>query len=309
MWGLVFGECAKRGLDWGIHTTWVESHWISNTESNWNLLHPQYTTRTKHGSPRLASASLAFPEVMAHKLRLVDERLAMKPKTVFLDLFRNGGWSPALEYVQPVRDAWRARHGGEPPDSATDPRWLALVSEWQMAYVRAFAAKCHAAGAPLATACAAGTVVPALARLFRLGMDRVEPVAPAGTSPLPARSLGARVVAVEVAVALLLASAALVARMPRDYDTGWSGIAYEESSNPGRMTLVVALALLAVFLVLTVRFNSWRRASLALLPAAGSRSFGMTLLGGYLAYALAGLPLAAALKPAGDRRQERAGIC
>ena len=346
MWGLVFGECAKRGLDWGIHTTWEESHWISNTESNWNLLHPQYTTRTKHGSPRLASASLAFPEVMAHKLRLVDERLAMKPKTVFLDLFRNGGWSPALEYVQPVRDAWRARHGGEPPDSATDPRWLALVSEWQMAYVRAFAAKCHAAGAPLATsgvavsaaalvlllaggvqgtilrqfavvfavaglstACAAGTVVPALARLFRLGMDRVEPVAPAGTSPLPARSLGARVVAVEVAVALLLASAALVARMPRDYDTGWSGIAYEESSNPGRMTLVVALALLAVFLVLTVRFNSWRRASLALLPAAGSRSFGMTLLGGYLAYALAGLPLAAALKPAGDRRQERAGIC
>ena len=47
----------------------------------------------------------------------------------------------------------------------------------------------------------------------------------------------------------------------------------------------------------------------ALLPAAGRRSFGMTLLGGYLAYALAGLPLAAALKPAGDRRQERAGIC
>ena len=73
VWGLVFGECAKRGLDWCIHTTWEESHWISNTESNWNLLHPQYTTRTKHGSPRLASASLAFPEVMAHKLRLVDD--------------------------------------------------------------------------------------------------------------------------------------------------------------------------------------------------------------------------------------------
>ena len=146
VWGLVFGECAKRGLDWGVHTTWEESHWVANTESNWNLLHPQYTTRTKHGSPRLASASLAFPEVMAHKLRLVDERLALKPKTIFLDLFRNGGWSPALEYVKPVRDAWRARHNCEPPDNAADPRWVALVSEWQMAYVRAFAAKCHAAG-------------------------------------------------------------------------------------------------------------------------------------------------------------------
>lgn len=146
VWDLVFGECEKRGLDWGIHTTLEESHWVSATESNWNLRHPQFTTRTKRGSPRLASCSLAFPEVMEHKLRLVDERLALKPKTVFLDLFRSGGWSPGLEYVKPVCDAWRARYGCEPPDNGGDPRWLALVSTWQMKYVRAFAAKCHAAG-------------------------------------------------------------------------------------------------------------------------------------------------------------------
>ena len=155
--------------------------------------------------------------------------------------------------------------------------------------------------------------------------------------------------------------------LPRDYDTGWTGIAYEESSNPGRMELVVALALLAVFLLLTVRFDSWRRAFLALVPttasvfggvlalyltgvplslysrfallmlvvltlsfaqfsapdspwrqraflpllaavlalplvfttgagAAGSRSFGMTLVGGFLLFALAGLPIARALE-------------
>lgn len=146
VWGLVFGECARRGLGWGVHTTWEESHWVSTTESNWNLRHPQFTTRAKRGSPRLASCSLAFPEVMAHKLRLVDERLALKPKTIFLDLFRSGGWSPGLEYVKPVCDAWRARYGCEPPESGADPRWLSLVAEWQMAYVRAFAAKCHAAG-------------------------------------------------------------------------------------------------------------------------------------------------------------------
>ena len=155
--------------------------------------------------------------------------------------------------------------------------------------------------------------------------------------------------------------------LPRDYDTGWSGIAYEESSTPGHMGLVVALALLAVFLVLMVRFESWRRAALTLLPttaavfggvfllsatgvslsiysrfalmslvavtasftlfaapgdswrrrallpllgvvmmlpllftsgagAAGSRSFGAALVGGYLLFALAGIPTARALE-------------
>ena len=154
--------------------------------------------------------------------------------------------------------------------------------------------------------------------------------------------------------------------LPRDYDTGWTGIAYEESSNPGRVELMVALSLLAVFLVLMVRFESWRRAALGMLPtaaavfggvlalyvtgvplslysrfallalvavnvsftlfaserdawpkraflpllaaammaplvftsgagAAGSRSFGMTLVGGFLFFALVGLPIANAL--------------
>ena len=154
--------------------------------------------------------------------------------------------------------------------------------------------------------------------------------------------------------------------LPRDYDTGWTGIAYEESSNPGRMELMIVLSLLGVFLVLMVRFESWRRAMLTLLPAAaaafggvaalslsgvslslysrlalvmlvvvnasfslfgssddawrrrallpllasamalplvftsgagamGSRSFGMTLLGGYLGFALVGIPLRSVL--------------
>ena len=154
--------------------------------------------------------------------------------------------------------------------------------------------------------------------------------------------------------------------LPRDYDTGWSGIAYEESSTPGRVELMVALSLLAAFLVLTVCFESWCRAALVLLPssaalfggvlalfatgvplsiysrfalmalvvvtvsftlfhsegdswlkraflpllatammvplvftsgagAAGSRSFGLTLVGGFLFFALVGLPVASAL--------------
>ena len=144
--GIVRGECARRGLVYGIHTTWEENHWLAYTESNWNVAHPQYMCRTRGGGPRLATASLAWPEVRAHKLRLVDERLALKPQVVFLDLHRNGGWGPHMEYVKPVIDRWRAKYGCEPPADARDPRWLALVSEDVMSYLRAFGAKCHAAG-------------------------------------------------------------------------------------------------------------------------------------------------------------------
>ena len=144
--GIVRDACARRGLVYGIHTTWEENHWLAYTESNWNVAHPQYMCRTRGGGPRLATASLAWPEVRAHKLRLVDERLALKPQVVFLDLHRNGGWHPGMEYVKPVIDRWRAKHGCEPPSDPRDPRWLALVSEDVMAYLRAFAAKCHAAG-------------------------------------------------------------------------------------------------------------------------------------------------------------------
>ena len=73
--------------------------------------------------------------------------------------------------------------------------------------------------------------------------------------------------------------------LPRDYDTGWSGIAYEESSSPGHVELMVSLSLLAVFLVLMVRFESWRRAALALLPASAA------VFGGVLALCLTGVPL------------------
>ena len=144
--GIVREECARRGLVYGIHTTWEENHWLAYTESNWNVAHPQYMCRTRRGGPRLATASLAWPEVRAHKMRLVDERLALKPQVVFLDLHRNGGWSPRMEYVKPVIDRWRAKYGCEPPSDARDPRWLALVGEDVMSYLRAFAAKCHAAG-------------------------------------------------------------------------------------------------------------------------------------------------------------------
>ena len=143
---LVFGECERRGLKQGVHTTWEENHWCSSFMATWNMRHPQYCCRAKGGLSWPGHASLAFPEVMEHKLRMVDERLRLKPQTIFLDMYRDGGWTPRLEYVPPVCARWRERYGCEPPDNPKDDRWLGLVSEYVTAYVREFSRRCRAAG-------------------------------------------------------------------------------------------------------------------------------------------------------------------
>jgi len=73
--------------------------------------------------------------------------------------------------------------------------------------------------------------------------------------------------------------------LPQDYGTGWSGIAYEESANAGSFELAVCLSLLVVFLVLMVRFESWRRAAGVLLPTV------VAVFGGVLAVFVAGTSL------------------
>ena len=143
---LVFGECARRGLGQGIHTTWEENHWCNSFMGTWNMRHPQYGCRAKGGLSWSGHASLAYPEVVEHKLRMVDERLKLMPQTIFLDMYRDGGWTPRLEYVPPVCARWRERYGCEPPDNPKDDRWLGLVSEYVTAYVKEFSRRCRAAG-------------------------------------------------------------------------------------------------------------------------------------------------------------------
>ena len=146
VFGLVFDECQRRGLKQGIHTTWEENHWCNSFMGTWNMRHPQFGCRAKGGLSWAGHASLAYPEVMAHKLRMVDERLALKPQTIFLDMYRDGAWTPRLEYVPPTCARWRERYGCEPPDNPKDDRWLGLVSEYVVEYVREFSRRCRAAG-------------------------------------------------------------------------------------------------------------------------------------------------------------------
>ena len=147
VFSFVFEECRKRGLDSGIHTTYEENHfYINSSMSVWNLKHPQYWACAKDSTPWSGNVSMAYPEVMEHKLRLVDERLRMRPAMILLDMWRDGYWTPRLEYVAPTVAKWRALYGCEPPDDAKDPRWLKLVSDYITCYIREFARRCHAAG-------------------------------------------------------------------------------------------------------------------------------------------------------------------
>ena len=139
-------ECLKRGLGFGIHTTIEENHWCSTLASNWTLAHPQYWGCTRDGEPWMGACSIMWPEVVAHKLELVDERLAIKPQKIMLDFWRNGAWTYAREYSKPALDEWKRLYGDEPVPGASDPRWQKMIGARFDDYLRRFSAKCRAAG-------------------------------------------------------------------------------------------------------------------------------------------------------------------
>ena len=139
-------ECRKRGLGFGIHTTIEENHWYSPLSSNWTLAHPEYWGCTRDGEPWMGACSILWPAVIEHKLKMVDERLALKPQKIMLDFWRNGAWSFAREYTQPAFDEWKRLYGDEPVPEATDPRWQKMIGAHFDDYLRKFSAKCRAAG-------------------------------------------------------------------------------------------------------------------------------------------------------------------
>ncbi len=139
-------ECRRRGLGFGIHTTIEENHWYSPLASNWTLAHPEYWSCTKEGEPWMGTCSIMYPEVIAHKLEMLDERLALKPQKIMLDFWRNGAWTYAREYTKPALDEWKRLYGDEPVPEATDPRWQKMVGARFDDYLRKFSARCRAAG-------------------------------------------------------------------------------------------------------------------------------------------------------------------
>jgi thiol-disulfide isomerase/thioredoxin len=146
----MMAECEKRGLKKGVHWPFEEAHWASWTMGPWNMQRPQYWCVTYDGMPWYVRSSIAFPEVVKHKLELLDEVLDRGADTVFIDLFRTGGWSPACEYVKPVLEEWERRYPGEkPPVNNHDPRWLSTVSKFQHDFLRAVRSRAKARNRPI----------------------------------------------------------------------------------------------------------------------------------------------------------------
>ena len=129
----------------GIHLTFEENHWANWTMGPWNLEHPQFWCRAHGGVPWPGRSSFAYDEVLEHKMRLVDELIAMGADTIYLDLWRDGNWSPRLEYVPKLVAEYTAMHGRPPPADPKDDSWLQFVSKYTHRYIRALRARCDAA--------------------------------------------------------------------------------------------------------------------------------------------------------------------
>jgi hypothetical protein len=142
----ILGACHERGLNAGVHWPFEETHWASWTFGAWNFEHPQYWGVTSQGQVWAGRCSLAYPDVVAHKLRLADELLERGMDHLLIDTWRAGGWEPKFEYVRPEVERWRKAHGSEPPADAKDPRWCAFVAETTHAYVVALRKRLDASG-------------------------------------------------------------------------------------------------------------------------------------------------------------------
>ena len=69
----------------------------------------------------------------------------MKPDTVYIDLWRQGGWYALVEYTPKMRQEWKRLYGDEPANPA-DERWLKLVSKYVHRYFREIRKRLDATG-------------------------------------------------------------------------------------------------------------------------------------------------------------------
>ena len=146
VFAFVYDQCRRRELGYGIHQTFEECHTGNSSQSLWTLSHPETWHCRKDGVPWPGHSSMAYPEVMEHKLRFADEHIALKPQRIFLDLWRCGSYGLQLEYVKPNIEKWRRQYPGEPLPDWKDERWTRLVSGPMMSYLREYGRRCKAAG-------------------------------------------------------------------------------------------------------------------------------------------------------------------
>lgn len=137
---------ARRGVTPGIHHTLEQTHYIFSSTSAWNFNHPQFWCHRKGGTPWAGRCSIAFEKVLEHRLKMVDEMIAMGGDVFYFDIFRDSRWDPSFEFVEPVCRQWRELYGCEPPDDPSDERWTRLVSRHFHRFMREIRKRLDASG-------------------------------------------------------------------------------------------------------------------------------------------------------------------
>lgn len=141
---VVFEECAARAQvkSRGVHMLLEDAHWQFCFLGNWNLEHPQYFCRDHEGRVMMFHQSFAYPDVVRHRLDIAREILARGAETLFLDIFRNGGWMVHCEYTEPNLAEWNRLYPGEavpvPGKASAEAwnRWVRVASRGFVDYLR-----------------------------------------------------------------------------------------------------------------------------------------------------------------------------
>lgn len=98
--------CKERGLRVGVHWPFEETHFAVNRHGDFNVERPRYWGRANDGRLSVKQCSIAYEDVVQHKLRLLDEMIERGIEILFIDFMRTQ-YDPKFEYVEPVQKTYR----------------------------------------------------------------------------------------------------------------------------------------------------------------------------------------------------------
>ena len=130
----VLNSCRKRSLPCIIYWPFEDTHGIPCFYSRFALEHPQFWERHLSGLASPARLCLAYPEVRRYKLDILREELGYGVEGVMFDFRRQSGRSGQGGYNEIIAEAWRAKHGADPPTNYGDLEWI----RFRAAYVTQF---------------------------------------------------------------------------------------------------------------------------------------------------------------------------
>jgi len=161
----LLGEWVKSCHFYGkkAYAVWCfeEGHGYPVFLASYNLEHPQYLSRYKDGTFNLSWASLAHPEVVEHKLAVLDELIERGVDGVVFDFQRVWGWYQKRDMTHhhrglggwnkgfdpPIVNAYQKAYGVDPrTEAANNRRWIEFCARYHTDFFRKVKARCDRSG-------------------------------------------------------------------------------------------------------------------------------------------------------------------